>query len=235
MVIRVIDDGRGIDPVMVRRKAVEKGVIDEEQAARMSDGEAVRLIFAAGFSTAAEVTPMENIGVSDRGVGMDAVRMAVEKAGGRIDVASEVGAGTTISLHLPLSMAVTRVMTVSVSGRPFGIPMDEISETVRIDRSEIVSIKDRQAFVLRNRIIPLFHLDRLLALPEKEESEQVAVLVAQIDKQTVGLAIDAFGEGMEVIVKPLDGVLEGMPDYLGTALLGDGRVLLVLNLKEIVQ
>lgn len=230
VVIRVIDDGRGIDPAVMRRKAVEKGVIDEEQAARMGDGEAVRLVFAAGFSTAAEVTD-----VSGRGVGMDAVRTTIEKAGGHIDVASEVGAGTTISLHLPLSMAVTRVMTVSVSARPFAIPMDEISETVRIPRADIVAIKDREAFVLRNRIIPLFHLDRLLDLPVREDREEIAVLVVQVDKQTVGLAIDAFGEGMEVIVKPLEGPLANTPEYLGTALLGDGRVLLVLDLKEIVQ
>ncbi|WP_029010421.1 chemotaxis protein CheA [Azospirillum halopraeferens] len=230
VIIRVIDDGRGIDPAVMRHKAVERGIIDEEQAARMGNGEAVRLIFAAGFSTAAEVTD-----VSGRGVGMDAVRTAVEKAGGRIDVSSEVGGGTTISLHLPLSMAVTRVMTVSVSGRQFGIAMDAISETVRIPRGDIVAIKDREAFVLRNRIIPLFHLDRLLDLPFRADSEEVAVLVVQVDKQTVGLAIDAFGEGMEVIVKPLDGPLENTSEYLGTALLGDGRVLLVLDLKEIVQ
>lgn len=230
VVIRVADDGRGIDPVVMRRKAVEKGIVDEEQAARMGDDEAVRLIFAAGFSTAAEVTD-----VSGRGVGMDAVRMAVEKAGGRIDVASEVGAGTAISLVLPLSMAVTRVMTVAVAGRQFGIPMDAISETVRIPRGDIVAIKDREAFVLRNRIIPLFHLDRLLDLPVRQESDEVAVLVVQVDNQIVGLSIDAFGEGMEVIVRPLEGLLENTPEYLGTALLGDGRVLLVLNLKEIVQ
>nr|AAP22917.1 CheA2 [Rhodospirillum centenum] len=230
VVIRVEDDGRGIDPALMRRKAVEKGLIDADAAARMGDDEAVRLIFAAGFSTAAEVTD-----VSGRGVGMDAVRTTVEKSGGRIDVSSRVGQGTAISLFLPLSMAVTRVMTVGVSGRQFGIPMDQINETVRIRRSDIASIKDREVFVLRNGIIPLVHLDRLLDLPPRPQAEEVAVLVVQVDAQTVGLAIDAFGESMEVIVRPLEGVLADTPDYLGTALLGDGRVLLVLNLKEIVR
>ncbi|MFC7335422.1 chemotaxis protein CheA [Rhodocista pekingensis] len=230
VVIRVEDDGRGIDPALMRRKAVEKGLIDADAAARMGDDEAVRLIFAAGFSTAAEVTD-----VSGRGVGMDAVRTTVEKSGGRIDVSSRVGQGTAISLVLPLSMAVTRVMTVGVSGRQFGIPMDQINETVRIRRADIASIKDREVFVLRNGIIPLVHLDRLLDLPPRHQAEEVAVLVVQVDKQTVGLAIDAFGESMEVIVRPLEGVLADTPDYLGTALLGDGRVLLVLNLKEIVR
>lgn len=230
VVIRVEDDGRGIDPALMRRKAVEKGLIDADASARLGDDEAVRLIFAAGFSTAAEVTD-----VSGRGVGMDAVRTTVEKSGGRIDVSSRVGQGTAISLFLPLSMAVTRVMTVGVSGRQFGIPMDQINETVRIRRSDIASIKDREVFVLRNGIIPLVHLDRLLDLPPRHQAEEVAVLVVQVDKQTVGLAIDAFGESMEVIVRPLEGVLADTPDYLGTALLGDGRVLLVLNLKEIVR
>ena len=230
VVIRVADDGRGIDPAVMRRKAVEKGLLDEEAAGRLTDEEAVNLIFAAGFSTAAEVTD-----VSGRGVGMDAVRTTIEKAGGRVEVSSRLGAGTTVSLHLPLSMAVTRVMTLSVSGSQFGIPMDEIAETVRIPRSDVVAIKDKEAFLLRDRIIPLVHLDRALALPPKEEAEEIAVLVVHVDKQPIGLAIEAFGEGMEVIVKLMEGPLADLPDYLGTALLGDGRVLLVLNLKEVLE
>lgn len=229
VIIRIADDGRGIDPALMRDKAVEKGLMDRDAAQRLGDGEAMNLIFAAGFSTAAAVTD-----VSGRGVGMDAVRTAIEKAGGRVELTSIPGTGTTVSLHLPLSMAVTRVMTLEVSGRQFGIPMDEIAETVRIPRADVVAIKDKEAFLLRDRIIPLVHLDRVLDLPPKTESEDIAVLVVRIDKQPVGLAIEAFGEGMEVIVKPLDGPLAGMPDYLGTALLGDGRVLLVMNLKEIV-
>ncbi|KAA0680763.1 chemotaxis protein CheA [Roseomonas genomospecies 6] len=230
VIIRIADDGRGIDPAVMREKAVEKGLMDRDAAQRLSDGEAINLIFAAGFSTAAAVTD-----VSGRGVGMDAVRTAIEKTGGRVELTSVPGTGTTVSLHLPLSMAVTRVMTLEVSGRQFGIPMDEIAETVRIPRGDVVAIKDKEAFLLRDRIIPLVHLDRLLDLPPKAEAEEVAVLVVRVDKQAVGLAIEAFGEGMEVIVKPLDGPLSGMPGYLGTALLGDGRVLLVMNLKELVE
>ncbi|MDQ2103637.1 chemotaxis protein CheA, partial [Azospirillum isscasi] len=230
VIIRISDDGRGIDPAVMREKAVEKGLMDRDAAQRMSDGEAINLIFAAGFSTAAAVTD-----VSGRGVGMDAVRTAIEKTGGRVELTSVTGAGTTVSLHLPLSMAVTRVMTLEVSGQQFGIPMDEIAETVRIPRADVVAIKDKEAFLLRDRIIPLVHLDRLLGLPPKAGSEEIAVLVVRVDKQPVGLAIEAFGEGMEVIVKPLDGPLAGMPGYLGAALLGDGRVLLVMNLKEIVE
>ncbi|WP_372395865.1 chemotaxis protein CheW [Azospirillum sp. HJ39] len=218
VIIRITDDGRGIDPAVMREKAVEKGVMDRETAQRLSDGEVMDLIFAAGFSTAAAVTD-----ISGRGVGMDAVRTAIEKTGGRVELSSIPGTGTTGSLHLPLSMAVTRVMTLEVSGRQFGIPMDEIAETVRIPRADVVAIKDKEAFLLRDRIIPLVHLDRLLDLPPKAEAEEIAVLVVRIDKQAVGLAIEAFGEGMEVIVKPLDGPLAGMPGYLGTALLGDGR------------
>lgn len=229
VIIRITDDGRGIDPALMRDKAMEKGLMDRDAAQRLSDGEAMNLIFAAGFSTAAAVTD-----VSGRGVGMDAVRTAIEKTGGRVELTSIPGTGTTVSLHLPLSMAVTRVMTLEVSGRQFGIPMDEIAETVRIPRADVVAIKDKEAFLLRDRIIPLVHLDRVLDLPPKAESEEIAVLVVRIDKQPVGLAIEAFGEGMEVIVKPLDGPLTGMPGYLGTALLGDGRVLLVMNLKELV-
>lgn len=230
VIIRISDDGRGIDPAQMREKAVEKGLMDQDAALRLSDSEAINLIFAAGFSTAAAVTD-----VSGRGVGMDAVRTAIEKTGGRVELSSIPGTGTTVSLHLPLSMAVTGVMTLEVSGQQFGIPIDEIAETVRVPRGDVVAIKDKEAFLLRDRIIPLVHLDRLLDLPPKAEAADIAVLVVRIDRQSVGLAIEAFGEGMEVIVKPLDGPLSGMPGYLGTALLGDGRVLLVMNLKELVE
>jgi two-component system chemotaxis sensor kinase CheA len=231
VVIEITDDGRGIDPERVRNHALKRGLIDADQCRDMDDDAARMLIFAPGFSTAAEISD-----VSGRGVGMDAVRNAVEKSGGRLALSSRTGEGTTVQLFLPLSMAVSRVMTVSLGEQVFGIPMDLILETVRVPARDLVRIKTSEAFVLRDRVVPLLRLDRLLQLPpaDSDESGDVAVLVVRMRGQIVGLAITAFGEGMEVILKPLEGMLAKIDGYAGTALLGDGRVLLVLDLKEII-
>jgi two-component system chemotaxis sensor kinase CheA len=230
VVIEIIDDGRGIDPEVIKFKAYEKGLIDQARLAAISDQEAIMLVFAAGFSTAETLSD-----VSGRGVGMDVVRNAVEKAGGRITLTSVKGEGTTVRLNLPLSMAVSRVMTVSLGERMFGIPMDLIHETVKIPREDIMRIKHSEAFVLRDRVVPLLQLNALLDLGDDlEPDDETAVLVVRVAGQTVGLGISAFGEGMEVILKPLEGMLAKIPGYAGTALLGDGRVLLVLDLKELI-
>jgi two-component system chemotaxis sensor kinase CheA len=233
-VLEIIDDGRGIDPELMKRKAFSRGLIDAERLQTIGDEEARMLIFAAGFSTAETLSD-----VSGRGVGMDVVRNAVEKAGGRIALTSETGRGTTVRLDLPLSMAVSRVMTVSLNERLFGIPMDLIRETVRLPAERILRIKASEAFVLRDRVVPLLRLANVLELagPDEDAADargDVAVVVVRIRGQIVGLGVSAFGEGMEVILKPLDGMLAKIGGYAGTALLGDGRVLLVLDLKELV-
>jgi two-component system chemotaxis sensor kinase CheA len=234
VVIEVSDDGRGIDPAKIRAAAIAKGVIDAERAARLSDQEAVNLVFMPGFSTAATVSDL-----SGRGVGMDVVISTVEKVNGTVSMTSVKGNGTTVRLSLPLSMAVTRVMMVEAGGGMlFGIPMDHIAETVRIPRASVRRIKQSEAFVLRDTIVPLLRLDGLLGLDRQiwfgDTSEEDAVLVVRIGNSLTGLVVDHFREGMDIILKPLDGILAGIPGYIGTALLGDGRVLLVLNLKELL-
>ena len=230
VVIEVADDGRGIDPDVIKRKAYERGLIDEARLATITDDEATMLVFAAGFSTAESISD-----VSGRGVGMDVVRNAVERAGGRIAMTSVKGVGTTVRIDLPLSMAVSRVMTVALGKCLFGVPMDLIQGIVKVPRGDIVRIKECEAFVLRDRVVPLVRLTQLLELPdEPASSEEIAVLVVRVNGQTIGLGISAFGEGMEVILKPLEGMLAKIAGYAGTALLGDGRVLLVLDLKELI-
>jgi two-component system chemotaxis sensor kinase CheA len=221
VVIEVVDDGRGIDPEIMKNKAYERGLIDDE---------ATMLVFAAGFSTAEKISD-----VSGRGVGMDVVRNAVEKAGGRIAMTSVKGVGTTVRIDLPLSMAVSRVMTVALGKNLFGVPMDLIQGIVKVPRGDVVRIKGCEAFVLRDRVVPLVRLTQLLDLPDEPAGdEEIAVLVVRVNGQTIGLGISAFGEGMEVILKPLEGMLAKISGYAGTALLGDGRVLLVLDLKELI-
>ena len=231
VVITVADDGRGIDPARVRRSAVEKGLVDAAQAERLSDQDAVNLIFRAGFSTAAEVSDL-----SGRGVGMDVVRTTVDRLCGTVGVTSVVGQGTNVRLSLPLSMAITRVMTVEAAGTLFGIPMELIAETVRLDPARVRTIKQARTFVLRDEVVPLRQLADLLGMqaPAPEPDAHHAVLVARVGGATVGLVVDRFREGMDVILKPMDGVLAGLRGYGGTALLGDGSVLLVLDLKELL-
>lgn len=228
VVIEVSDDGRGIDPAKVRAKAVERGVIDAERAEQLSDGQAVQLVFLPGFSTAERVSDL-----SGRGVGMDAVRTVVERFGGTVALDSRKGQGTTVRLKLPLSMAVTRVLTVEMAGQVYGVPMDTVIETVRIDPAAIRRLKSAEAVVLRDQVIPIARLRRLMGLDEYAPALE-SVLILRIGNATVGLVIDDFGTGMDIILKPFAGIMASMSGFSGTAVLGDGRVLLVLNLKEIL-
>jgi two-component system chemotaxis sensor kinase CheA len=230
VVIEVSDDGKGIDPMAIRLKAFEKGMVTEEKVDTLSDQAAINMIFLPGFSTVEAVSDL-----SGRGVGMDVVRTAVEKINGQVTLSSRKGEGTLVRLSLPLSMAVARVMMIEVGGALFGVPMDGVAETVRVSRQDIRWIKRAEAFVLRDAIVPLVRMHTLLGLPRAAvEVEHEAVLVARVRGAAVGLVVDRLREGIDVVLKPLDGILAGTRGYSGAALLGDGRVLLVLNLKELL-
>ncbi len=231
VVIRVADDGRGLDPSRLRARVVEKGLLDAGRAAALSDEEACQLIFLPGFSTASEVSDL-----SGRGVGMDVVRSTIERVGGRLTLVSRKGEGTLFEIILPLSMAVTRLMIIACGERLFGVPMGLVAETVRIPRESLRRIGEREAFVLRERLVPVLRLARLLDLPEPEATPaEEAILVVQVNGERLGLVVGAFREVMEAIVRPLDGVLAGLAGFGGTTLLGDGRVLLVLDLPELMR
>jgi two-component system chemotaxis sensor kinase CheA len=232
VIIEISDDGRGIDPAVIKRKAYEKGLIDEHALERISDQEAINLVFAAGFSTADAVSDL-----SGRGVGMDVVRTAVERVNGSIALDSVKGKGTTLRLSLPLSMAVSNVMTIESDGQMFGVPMDSVVETVRIPRARIRSIKQRLATVLRGRVVPLLPLNSLLGMaaePLANDEGELAALVVRHGEQSVGLLVDDFHGTADIILKPLTGVLGGLLAYSGSALMGDGSVLMVLNVKELL-
>jgi two-component system chemotaxis sensor kinase CheA len=232
VIIDIIDDGKGIDPVIIKRKAYEKGLIDEATLERISDQEAINLVFAAGFSTAEVVSDL-----SGRGVGMDVVRAAVEQVNGIVTLESKVGEGTRLRLSLPLSIAVTNVMIIESNRQIFGVPMDMVVETVRVPRSEIHAIKNHQTAVLRGRVVPLRSLNSLLATNEEQranEEDELATLVVRLHGEHVGIVVDDFREVADIILKPMGGILGGLSGYTGSALLGDGSVLMVLNLKELV-
>jgi two-component system chemotaxis sensor kinase CheA len=232
VIIEIRDDGKGIDPEIIKRLAYEKGVIDDERLERLTDQEAVNLVFAAGFSTAEVVSDL-----SGRGVGMDVVRTAIEKVSGTIQLESEIGKGTRIRLSLPLSLAVTNVMIVESNNQLFGVPMGSVVETVRIPRADIHTLKKNEVTVLRGRIVPLKSLNSLLSQyvpPKANEDDELAVLIVSLGDESVGIMVDDFRETVEIILKPMTGVLAGLSAYAGSALLGDGSVLMVLDIKEVL-
>ncbi len=232
VVLDIADDGAGVDTARVRTKAVALGLIPADRADALSEAEAVQLVFLPGFSTADSISDL-----SGRGVGMDVVRSAVERVNGTVQLTSVRGQGTTLQLTLPLSMAVTHVMMIRSDGCRFGVPMDLIVETVRVPADEIHHFKSAQTVVLRGRIVPLRSLNQLLGMDEPQtlnaEGEH-AVLVLRWGGEPVGLIVDEFDGTSDIILRPLEGVLGGMTGFAGSALMGDGSVLMILNPKELL-
>lgn len=228
VVIELADDGAGIDAARLRDRAVSKGLLDRNAADALEDGQALRLIFAPGFSTASEITA-----VSGRGVGMDAVRIAVEQLGGRIELASVVGEGTKVRLRLPLNAIMTRLLVVRVGAERYGVALDRISETVSIATESIVAIGAGRACVVRDRTLPVLSLATMLGGVESP-GRSAKLLVTDATGEPVGIMVDDFGERLDGLVRPRAGLLAGVPGIAGTTMLGDGGVLIVLDLAELV-
>jgi two-component system chemotaxis sensor kinase CheA len=229
--LQVMDDGRGIDPAVVRRNASERRLMPPEELAALADEQIVELVFAAGFSTSAEISD-----ISGRGIGMDVVRTAVEQIGGRVSLESKVGVGTTVRIDLPTTIAMSRIMVVEAGGELFGIAMDAVSETVRVTPDRISQIKNNNGFVFRNRIVPIVALAELMKLqePAKDQTAGRLLVVMEAAGRIAALEIDAIRDRLDVVLKPMQGLLAGARGYAGTALLGDGQVLLVLDIKELL-
>lgn len=237
--IEIMDDGRGIDVERVKAKAMSSGLIDAERAARMSEREALQLIFLPGFSTAEQIT-----NVSGRGVGMDVVRSNVERTGGSIDVHSEPGQGTTIRLKIPLTLAIIPALIVTSAGERFAIPQMSLVELVRIERGTsaagVEMLAGRPVYRLRGRILTLASLGEELGLT-KANAAQIAdaeitnIVVLQADGHEFGLIVDAVNDTEEIVVKPLGKQLKHATVYAGATIMGDGRVALILDAMGVAQ
>jgi two-component system chemotaxis sensor kinase CheA len=232
VLIEVTDDGAGIDLARVRQVAQERNVMPAKVLAAASDDDLIDLIFAPGFSTATTVSA-----ISGRGVGMDAVRTALSRLGGHVEVRTTRGQGTTIRFTLPFSVLVTQVMTVEAGGQTFGVPLDAVVETLRVGAESIFPVGAAHAIVLRNRTVPLVRLAQVLAQGDARQAgaESGPIVIAKIGGDLGALQVDRIGERMDVMLKPLDGLLAGLPGIAGSTLLGDGSVLLVLDLAELIQ
>jgi two-component system chemotaxis sensor kinase CheA len=235
VIVEVADDGRGIDPAMLRLAAARRGVASTTALEEMSDQAVVELIFSPGFSTSAAVTSL-----SGRGVGMDAVRSAVTRLGGSVAVTSQPGLGTSVVFTLPFTILMLRVMTVEAGGQLFAVPIDAVIETTRVPRERIARLGAAEAIVLRDRTVPLVRLVDLLDLPRATAADgNASILVASAGgqagvEQLCALEVEAFGERMDVMLRPMDGLLAGTSGFAGTTLVGDGGVLIVLDLQELL-
>jgi two-component system, chemotaxis family, sensor kinase CheA len=230
-VVEVSDDGCGIDPDVVRRRAAGGQFLAADELAALSDAQALNLIFAPGFSTAAKVSD-----ISGRGVGMDVVRTMVEQLGGQVSVNSGVGTGTTVRLELPMNIALTRIMAVEIGGQVFGIPLDAVTETVRLSPDRIGQIKGNEGVVLRDRIVPICRLAEMMNVPTAPASEATHRLLVVIEAggKVVAIEVDAIRDRFEAVLKPMQGLLSNARGYAGTTLLADGTILLVLDIKELL-
>ena len=228
--IRVSDDGKGLDPAMLRAKAVDKGLLTAAEADTLDDRAARELIFRAGFSTAATVSE-----VSGRGVGMDVVRQTIiTRLKGSIDVESTPGQGSTFVLKLPLTLAIIQVLVARAGGETFAIPLDVVQRVLALEASAIERIGDREVCVVRGKHVPLVRLDHVLALPEAPASSELQLVLVDHGGTTYALACDQLLGKREIVIKSLGRLLAGVPCVAGATLLGD-RVALILDVPAIVQ
>lgn len=231
VVIEVEDDGKGIDPNVMRAKAVEKGLITPEQARALDDAAARELIFAPGFSTASQVTD-----ISGRGVGMDVVRTNIKELKGSVQVFSEVGKGSRFVLSLPLTLAIIDALLVRVSGHIFAIPLDAVSETTKIPAASISHINRRDAVTLRGEVMALMGLADLLGLPVPPRSQdRLPTVIISVQERRLGLVVDELLHRQDVVIKALGDYLGDIPGISGATILGDGRVILILDPHEIFR
>jgi len=232
--IEIIDDGGGIDPEKIKQKALEKNVITQDQAARMSDRELVNLVFAAGFSTAAKVT-----NVSGRGVGMDVVKTNIEKIGGMVDIISKYKKGTTLKIKIPLTLAIIPALTVMTGGDRYAIPQVNLLELVLLEGEQGVKavefIQGAPVYRLRGNLIPLIYLNEELKVKKKDENDKVYIVVLQADERQFGLVVEEVGDTEEIVVKPLSRQLKGILAFSGATIMGDGKVALILDVMGLAQ
>ena len=243
--IEISDDGAGLNLERVRQKALERNLVTPERLARMSDYELAQLVFLPGFSTAEKVT-----NVSGRGVGMDVVKTHIERIGGSVDMLSEPGAGTTLKIRIPLTLAIVPALVVVSAGQRYAIPQTNLLELVRLEGEEtltaVETVHGAPVYRLRGKLLPLVYLSRALDLDQGGRAARVAdvqeaaepavnIIVLQADEGQIGLVVDEVRDTEEIVVKPLGKELKGIPVFAGATIMGDGRVALILDVMGLAQ
>jgi len=229
VVVEISDDGRGIDAQKIRSKAIELGMLTAEEAQRLSEAESFDLIFRPGFSTAEQVTE-----VSGRGVGMDVVQSVLQRLKATIHVETRVGQGTTFRLKLPLTLAIIKALMFWVEQRLYAIPLNAVSQIARTFESDVHQVDNYEVLQLRNQILPLLRLGRA-PLDADRESRKLFILVITVGEKQYGLAVDALEGEEELVIKAVDDHTFSTDLVNGASILGDGKVVLILNLLAVVE
>lgn len=234
IVISITDDGRGIDVEKIKRASIEKGMITEEEARKMTDKDAMFLIFNSGVSTAEKITD-----ISGRGVGMDIVKSHIERLNGIIDIKSEVGEGTTFTIKLPLTLAIIRSLLVKFGEKTFAIPLVNVLEIIRLNKSDIQFVKDQEVGMVRGRVLPLFRMKERLGLSSEnvniESKKREFVVVVGIAEKRIGIIADKTLGNQEIVIKSLGSYIGSPPFISGATIMGDGSVALILDVSSIVR
>jgi two-component system chemotaxis sensor kinase CheA len=232
ILLTIADDGAGMDPEVLRRKAVEKGMMDQDTAARLTESECFALIFAPGFSMKQEITD-----ISGRGVGMDVVKNSISKLNGVIDIKSEVGVGTTLSIKVPLTLAIMPTLMVMLGDQIFAFPLVNVNEIFHLDLSKTNVVDGQQTIMVRNKALPLFYLRKWLVkhYTPKDKAEIEHVVIVNVGTQRVGFVVDQLLGQEEVVIKPLGALLQGTQGLAGATITGDGRIALILDFPELMK
>ncbi|RUO26365.1 chemotaxis protein CheA [Aliidiomarina minuta] len=232
ILLTITDDGAGMDAEKLKKIAIEKGVLDEDSASRMSNEEAYNLIFAAGFSTKTEISD-----VSGRGVGMDVVKTKINQLNGSIRIDSEMGKGTILEIKVPLTLAILPTLMVLVAKQTFALPLAQVSEIIGLDKKLINTVDGQRTMIVRERAIPLFYLQHWLQRNADRQSrpDHGHVVVVQLGTRQVGFVVDGLIGQEEVVIKPLDSMLQGTPGMAGATITSDGGIALILDIPSLLK
>jgi two-component system chemotaxis sensor kinase CheA len=231
VIIEVEDDGSGIDPEKIKKFAIKKGFATETELEKMSKDQIINMTFLPGFSTAKEVTD-----TSGRGVGMDVVKTKITALGGTVHLETQLGKGTKTNIKLPLTLAIIQAILVNDSEQTFAIPTSQVSEIVRAKKSDIKSLGRTDAILVRDRVIPVVHLHKVLGLQGSDEEDLELLITYLGDESTkLGLVVDSVLRQQDILVKSLSETLAGLKGISGATILGDGQVVLVLDVGQFVN
>lgn len=232
ILLTIQDDGAGMDPEKLKSIAIKRGVLDPDAAGRMSDTEAFNLIFAPGFSTKEQISD-----ISGRGVGMDVVKTKINQLNGTVHIHSKLGQGTLLEIKVPLTLAILPTLMVVVGKQPFALPLATVNEIFHLDLAKTNIVDGQLTIVVRNKAIPLFYLEHWLVRgsDRKLRREQGHVVIVQIGTQQVGFVVDSLVGQEEVVIKPLDALLQGTPGMAGATITSDGSIALILDVPNLLK
>lgn len=231
ILLTIEDDGKGMDPEKLKDIAISRGVLDADAAARMSDVEAFNLIFAPGFSTKTEISD-----ISGRGVGMDVVKTKITQLNGTVNIDSQLGKGTRLEIKVPLTLAILPTLMIVVGQQTFALPLGAVNEIINMDIKKTNTVDGQLTMIVRSKAIPLFFLGEwLIRGPKNIEREKGHVVVVQIGTQQVGFVVDALIGQEEVVIKPLDALLQGTPGMAGATITSDGGIALILDVPSLLK